>query len=553
MEKKLNLFFNEKFFYLTIFISLFVAYYPSLIFDFATQDQWRFSRYDGIYDKNNILWQCVDTNVRFFLATGRPFTFITECLEHVLVADIKDLKYLRLFNFLSLYLTFVLIYHYLNQSKFYSFIVIFALALSPGFVFMFIQGLTAFGVIFSLFLSIAANILFENYFEETRSQRKKLSIIFAYILMVCSLLCYPIFALLNVILFFFKKYLFFHEIKFFFKKNYEYLIFIFFSCLAYLIIVKLINYFLISESVKEHLSGSHREFGLSNIIILIKNTYNFNFKNFFLWNYLSNIKIFEGGYFFIFLIFLITHYIYKKDFTLTLIIFLAVLFFVNLSSAPLLLSHGKELANWPTRYFVGFDVMCLILFLYFFIMLYKLNKNIKLVFYIPHLIILGLIFNQVLVLKQSVLLGNKENLLFENQIIKKISYPKSFNVIFNIDFNVTSEKKIHVNSFKSGEYAAAITQNPEHRKQILRYLLNKNKFFGYTIVDCRYQNLKKYNDYVCDKSVPENYYIKLFHTKKLNSENLKNKVMQKHKKIISDANDYFLVNITRDLFKNEQD
>ena len=141
-------------------VLLFTAHLPSLQFDYAAPDQYRAFRYSADERTPVFRWNaCVAASAEFFTLTGRPLLWPTECLEHAVVGKVTDFWLLRPLV-LSIALLTVL---YLGAviapmvggwplgvmaaSLF---------ALSPGYAFMYLQGMTAGMVLISAILAIAS-------------------------------------------------------------------------------------------------------------------------------------------------------------------------------------------------------------------------------------------------------------------------------------------------------------------------------------------------------------------------------------------------------------
>jgi hypothetical protein len=73
-----------------------LAYWPTLQFDYVTQDQWRAFRYSTEPQSAIERGQaCMNADPRFYVLTGRPLVWMTECIEQAAVARIADFARLR--------------------------------------------------------------------------------------------------------------------------------------------------------------------------------------------------------------------------------------------------------------------------------------------------------------------------------------------------------------------------------------------------------------------------------------------------------------------------
>jgi hypothetical protein len=137
-----------------------IAYLPTLQFDYVTQDQWRAFRYSVTeqtpYDRANA---CVHRILGFYVLTGRPLVWMTECVEHAAVAKISDFAYLRPISLsvvvvTALYLGSVLapIVGGLAMGV----LAASAFLMAPGYSLMYLQGLPAGMVLVSIILAAAS-------------------------------------------------------------------------------------------------------------------------------------------------------------------------------------------------------------------------------------------------------------------------------------------------------------------------------------------------------------------------------------------------------------
>lgn len=77
-------------------LAVLLSFLPTLLYDYVPEDQWRAFRY-GSATRSGIdrFLACVELNAGFFIQTGRPLVWLTECTEHALVFRIHDLTTLR--------------------------------------------------------------------------------------------------------------------------------------------------------------------------------------------------------------------------------------------------------------------------------------------------------------------------------------------------------------------------------------------------------------------------------------------------------------------------
>ncbi len=137
-----------------------VAYLPTLQFDYVTQDQWRAFRYSlAALSFTERVQQCTALVHDFYIQTGRPLVWLTECLEHGFVEQIADFRLLRPVSLIVvcgtlIYLGFVLLK--LTGNLVGSLVIAGVFVLSPGYSFMYLQGWLALMVLISVILAAAS-------------------------------------------------------------------------------------------------------------------------------------------------------------------------------------------------------------------------------------------------------------------------------------------------------------------------------------------------------------------------------------------------------------
>lgn len=175
---------------------VFFAYLPTLRYDYATQDQWRAFRYSVAGGSSlERAGACVRTIPGFYVLSGRPFVWITECVEHAAVFRISDFIYLRPFVLAIVlatvtHLGFVL-------SPFVGGLAIgvaaaAALVVAPGYSFMYLQGMPAAMVLISVILAAAS---FNQYSRRNEAGRGRFkAILSSFFLFLSACLIYPAYA-----------------------------------------------------------------------------------------------------------------------------------------------------------------------------------------------------------------------------------------------------------------------------------------------------------------------------------------------------------------------
>jgi hypothetical protein len=135
-----------------------VGYFPTLVADFAPQDDLRAFRYALAEQTPRERYDaCVAMVPSFYVATGRPLAWVGECLQHARVGRIADFRPLRLWC-LALALVTVLVLAYAIREWFdgpAQAVAVAAAALyAPGYSFMYFQALTAAPVMLAALLAI---------------------------------------------------------------------------------------------------------------------------------------------------------------------------------------------------------------------------------------------------------------------------------------------------------------------------------------------------------------------------------------------------------------
>src|SRR5262249_30608712 len=132
-------------------------YLPTLYSDYATQDQWRAFRYStaaqtAVYRGN----ACAEMIFPFYVQTGRPLVWPSECIEHAFAARISDFVFLRPIALLLVLATVVVLGRVLAPALgglALGVVAATALVTSPSYSFMYLQGLPAAMVLLCVILA----------------------------------------------------------------------------------------------------------------------------------------------------------------------------------------------------------------------------------------------------------------------------------------------------------------------------------------------------------------------------------------------------------------
>ncbi|PPK71575.1 F5/8 type C domain-containing protein [Methylobacter tundripaludum] len=189
---------------LTTLLLLVMAYLPTLQFDYVTQDQWRAFRYSTLeqtpYERAKA---CVETTWKFYVQTGRPLVWMTECVEHTAVAKISDFIYLRPLVLSTVLITAVYLGAVLAPivgGLAMGILAASAFLMAPGYSFMYLQGMPALMVLISVILAAASFSLLRKWSDkDLTTQDFKITKLWApFFLFVSSCLMYPAWAFLVV-------------------------------------------------------------------------------------------------------------------------------------------------------------------------------------------------------------------------------------------------------------------------------------------------------------------------------------------------------------------
>jgi hypothetical protein len=183
---------------------VFLAYLPTLQFDYVTQDQWRAFRYSTqeqtAYDRAKA---CAGTTWKFYVQTGRPLVWIAECVEHATVAKISDFIYMRpivlsIALLTAMYLGVALAPITGNLSM--GILAASAFLMAPGYSFMYLQGMSAGMVLVAIILAAASFSLLRKRFDQNvvAQDFKITKLWIPFFLFVSSCLIYPAWAFLVV-------------------------------------------------------------------------------------------------------------------------------------------------------------------------------------------------------------------------------------------------------------------------------------------------------------------------------------------------------------------
>jgi len=147
------------------------AYVPSLRHDYVTIDQWRAFRYALL--PNTALERvrdCASTIAPYYSRTGRPLLWFSECVEHAAVAKIPDFAHLRpvalvIVLLASAYLGAVLA-RFLGGLA-VGVVAASAMAMTPAYANMYLQGMTGSMVVICLVLAAASFRVFRDWLGDT--------------------------------------------------------------------------------------------------------------------------------------------------------------------------------------------------------------------------------------------------------------------------------------------------------------------------------------------------------------------------------------------------
>lgn len=187
----------------TIVLLLLFAYLPTLQHDYVPSNQWRAFRYsvEGESPLQRGKW-CGLAVWQFYVQTGRPFVWFGECIEHAAVSHISDFRYLR-----PIVLGVVLLSVVYLGSLLAPFIGGFpmgvaaaaAFVVSPGYSFMYLQGMPAVMVLISIILSALSFLLYSK--GSNHQGRPGLKVILTSgMLFIAACLIYPAYAFIVVAL-----------------------------------------------------------------------------------------------------------------------------------------------------------------------------------------------------------------------------------------------------------------------------------------------------------------------------------------------------------------
>lgn len=175
-----------------------LAYWPTLQFDYVTQDQWRAFRYST--EPQSALERaqaCMNADPRFYVLTGRPLLWMTECIEHATVARIADFAQLRpvvlaIVLATVMYLGFVL--GPMLGGMAFGVLAASAMVLTPAYSFMYLQSMPAVMALITPILAAASFKLYNQRRREQSGQLKNGAI--SVFLFVIACLIYPAYAFL---------------------------------------------------------------------------------------------------------------------------------------------------------------------------------------------------------------------------------------------------------------------------------------------------------------------------------------------------------------------
>jgi len=187
-------------------LSLFTAaFLPTVLSDFTPQDQWRAFRYSVQDEGRFARWKsCSDSVAHFYIATGRPLVWLGECTEHWYVSRIADFRVLRVFSLLLALATLLILARVLSglfPDPSLSVITAALVLYSPGYCFMYYQGLTGAPVMLAAALGMVSFLFFRRATKNIGQMKSALAYILssgAIFILACFI--YPAFAFTSLAL-----------------------------------------------------------------------------------------------------------------------------------------------------------------------------------------------------------------------------------------------------------------------------------------------------------------------------------------------------------------
>ena len=155
---------SNRFYLVIIALLIFFAYLPTLQYDFVTGDQWRAFHY-SLLDESPLVkaHKCFNEQISFALNSGRPLSCIGECIEHSLVGKISDFAKIRPVVLILVIFTAFCVGMALSPSLggIVNGTAIGALfVLSPGYAFVYYNGLESVMKLIALILATLSYIFF---------------------------------------------------------------------------------------------------------------------------------------------------------------------------------------------------------------------------------------------------------------------------------------------------------------------------------------------------------------------------------------------------------
>ena len=186
-------------------ILLIIAYLPSLQFDYVTQDQWRAFRYSTPANISKFRVQSCITGIwRSYTQSGRPLVWPTECVEHKIVSKISDFSRVRPYLLIIVLLTAVYLGYVLAPivgNLAMGVVTASIFLLTPGYAFMYLQGLTAAMVLLSILFAAASFHCLSRWINTVGAQNYQMKLLVAPILLfLTSCYIYPAWSFIVIIL-----------------------------------------------------------------------------------------------------------------------------------------------------------------------------------------------------------------------------------------------------------------------------------------------------------------------------------------------------------------
>lgn len=180
-------------YYYLIFILVIFAFIPTIQYDFAIGDQWRAFRLPESFSAKQEFFTCANNALPFYVSSGRPLVWFSECIERTFVSNVNEFWFFRLIPLAIMMATIFYLGKKISRNNYFGYLTLGFIVMLPGFQFMLQLGANGAMTIFSLAGGLLSAVLVSENLDKKENNLRLLS--FPYFIFLVSCFIYPAWAL----------------------------------------------------------------------------------------------------------------------------------------------------------------------------------------------------------------------------------------------------------------------------------------------------------------------------------------------------------------------